>query len=198
MPTIESNPAGLCTVLVPHHLYVGVCWISHDGLRRVTQEMLDFWGTEFHVVSDIAYWNLRRKTPANGWTEIAMVNGLHTYVAKDKLSSSRLLCLRDLVRPWPFEGVLIAVPTHDQLLVLPMEGLDILQSMRIMVLAGDTARENGTNPLSDQLYWYDGDTWEWLKIQNNQNQIEIQPSARFMDALERITAINLVPTAAEA
>ena len=198
MPIIERSQTGVCAELIPDQLYVAVGFKSHEGLTRVTQEHLQFWDTHFHVVLEISQWNLRRKTPANGWTDIVTVDGLSAYVAKDGLSSSRVLCLQDLVRPWPFEGVLIAMPTRDQLLVLPLDRLDVLQSMRIMVLAGDTARENGTHPLSDQLFWFDGEQWEWIQVSHLRNQIEIQPSGRFMDALERITAVNLVPVAAEA
>ena len=198
MPIIEPNQTGLSAELIPDQLYVAVGWISHEGITRVTQSHLQTWDTQFHVVLEISQWNLRRKTPAQGWTDIVTVEGLSAYVAKEGLSSSRVLCLQDLVRPWPFEGVLVAMPTRDQLLVLPLDRLDVLQSMRIMVLAGDTARENGTHPLSDQLFWFDGEQWEWIQVRHVHNQIEIQPSSRFMDALERITAINLVPFAAEA
>jgi hypothetical protein len=167
-------------------------------MNRVTADILTAWNTSFNVVLEIAQWNLRRKTPTSGWTSIATVDGLHAYLAKDGLSSSRLLCTQDLVRPWPFEGILVAVPTRDQLLVLPMDSVNVLQAMRIMVLAGETARQNGTRPLSNQLFWFDGDEWEVIAVRHANDQIEIQPSPRFMNALERITAVNLVPVAAEA
>ena len=174
MPILEPTQIGVSAELIPDQLYVAVGYSSHEGLTRVTQELLETWGTQFHVVLEISQWNLRRKTPAHGWTDIVTVDGLNAYVAKDGLSSSRVLCLQDLVRPWPFEGVLVAMPTRDQLLVLPLDRLDVLQSMRIMVLAGDTARENGTHPLSDQLFWFDGEQWEWVQISHLKNQIEIK------------------------
>jgi hypothetical protein len=198
MPTLEPTPTGLCKVLIPNQLAVCVCWLEHDGRHNVTQQTLASWGLSFQVVLEIAHWNLRRKTPTQGFRRVDTVQGLSAYVAKDDLSSSRALCLLDLIRPWPFEGVLVGLPTRDQLLVLPMDSQNVIQSMRVMALAGDNAREGGAKTLSDQLYWFDGDRWEWLEVSHQQHQIEIAPSSRFMDALERITVLQLVGAAAEA
>lgn len=197
MPILETQHGPLSQAIVPGCLYFGVFWQGPTGPQRVTARVLKQWDKTFASIIEIAKWNLRRKTPATGWTEIDTIGGLYTYFAKDGFASSRALCLEDLVRPWPFEGVLVSCPTRDQLYVLPMNYIEVLQAMRVMVLAGNVSRIEGAVPLSNQLYWYDGTTWEQIQIVHRSEQIEIQPSTRFMDALERITAVNMM-TAAEA
>jgi hypothetical protein len=198
MPLLCARCDRTTKPMIYHDLNTGVVFPTPSGYTRVDQQLLDYWGTTLGVVLEIANWNLRRNTHDADWSEIATVPGLFSYTSTDGLASSRLLCLQDLARPWPLEGVLAVVPTRGQLLVLPMNNLDILQNMRIMVLAGDTGRENGTHPISDQLFWFDGERWETIVVGHTQTDIEIYPSQRFMDALERITAIHLVPVAAEA
>lgn len=197
MPILETQQGPLNQAIVPGCLYFGVYWQGPQGLQRVTSSALEQWNQSFGTIIEIAKWNLRRKTPASGWTEIDTIGGLHTYFAKDGLASSRALCLEDLIRPWPFEGVLVSCPTRDQFYVLPLNYSEVLQAMRIMVVAGNVSRQEGAVPLSNQLYWYDGTRWEQIQITHREDQIEIQPSSRFMDALERITAVNMM-TAAEA
>ena len=197
MPILETQHGPLSQAIVPGCLYLGVFWQGPQGPQKVTASALEEWNLPIATVIEIAKWNLRRKTPASGWTEVDTIGGLHTYFAKDGNASSRALCLEDLIRPWPFEGVLVSCPTRDQLYVLPLNYLEVLQAIRIMVLAGNVSRLEGSIPLSNQLFWYDGTTWEQIQIRYREEQVEIQPSSRFMDALERITAVNMM-TAAEA
>jgi len=198
LPRIQLPGDEFALSLIPDQLDVAVCWTDETGIHSVTAEMLTEWNLSLEDTLQLAVWNLRRLTHQSQWEAIPTVNGLYGYNALDGLSASRMLCLDTLLRPWPMEGVLISAPTPNQLLVVPLTDIEALNALRVLVLAGDTAVRVGTNPLSNQVFWFDGAQWEIITVEHMDESVELHPSPRFVEALERLTAITLVSAAAEA
>jgi hypothetical protein len=185
--------------LVPDHLNVVLCVQAPEGYRPVTDEELLQWDEPFAELVTGAIWNLRRDTRDEHLLTVDTVPGMRLCSAPDGLNASRMLCLVDLLRPWPLEGVVIACPRPDQIMVVPLDGLAALPALRVLMSAASESHGHADDALSDQLFWSeDGDVWELVPVLYSDERIDMNPGTRFMAALERLTAVHLAPVAAEA
>ncbi|MFK7929364.1 MAG: hypothetical protein AB8H79_14310 [Myxococcota bacterium] len=120
--------------------------------------------------------------------------GLWTIRSADGVAASRILCIQDLIRPWPLEGVLIACDDANTLLIAPLEGLSAIAAVRSLL-----HRPRVKQGLSDQLFWADDNgRWRHVSVVHTDHGAEIGDEPSFLAALERLTAVELVAVAAEA
>jgi len=177
---------------------VGLSVADGDALRGVTESELLDWDHAFHHLCDHALLHLRGRMRSHELSPIDTLPGIWQVRSTDGLAASRLLCLSDVLRPWPLEGAVVCCPGPDQLLIVPLEGLVCLPALQALLRRVARARfEEGT--LSDQLFWCDeAGRWHHLPVFHGPDGVDMDPPRALLSALERAAAIDLVGMAAEA
>lgn len=198
-PLLGPPSEGPGLPLVPDQMNVVLCIEEAGGFRPVTDDELLGWDQPFAELVNGAIWKLRRDSHDGQLLTVDTVPGMRLCSATDGLNAARLLCLSDLVRPWPLEGVIVACPRQDQLMLVPLDGLAALPALRVLMSAAQDSHNHAEHGLSDQLFWSeDGTVWEHVSVVYGEHRIDMDPGPRFMAALERLTAVHLAPIAAEA
>ncbi len=198
VPRIAGPDEPVSRPLVPGHLSIALAIDGAAGRRDVTQDDLDRWEASFDELLPLAVDNLRRATRDDGWIPVKGHAGLRIYDAKTGAAAARMLILDELVQPAPVAGMVVAVPGPDQLVAVTLDSLEAVESLRVLVNASDAAVAGG-DPLSNQLFWFDGQDWHHLPVQHLGDEIRILPNGSFMAAVERLAAMDyFMPAAAEA
>jgi hypothetical protein len=156
------------------------------------------WGQQVDELMAGAHANLEAATQVGGWQPVGPIAGLYAFLAPDGLSASRILNLRDFINPWPAGGVLVAVPTPDQLLAVPLNTNEAMHVIPILVNAAQAAAQAASNPLTDQLFWHDGTELLHIAVVHTASTVRLDPPQAFLDALESLTANAVVPSVGEA
>jgi hypothetical protein len=183
--------------LVPGHLDVAVATCTPDGLRPLDQAGLDALALPLVDLVHRALWALRRLTDPDDLVPMEALDGLWQVVGPEGTAASRMLCLDELFRPWPTEGVVACCPGSDRLLVVPLDDLAALPALQALL---GVAREAHRRPdLSDQLFWSeDGVSWTALPVRHDQDRVDLLDAPAFVAAVERMMAVELVSEPAEA
>lgn len=184
--------------LVPGHLHIALGTSDGRRVRPVPVEDLAAWGEPFAELLGRSAWNLRARSDDRLLEPLDALEGLWQVNAADGVAASRMLCLADILWPMPAEGVVVACPRPDQLLVVPLDGVAAVPALQALLrIAAEASHASDT--LSDQLFWsLDGQDWEVLPVRHRTDGVDLDPSGRFLAALERMIAVDLVPEPAEA
>lgn len=195
---LTDRPREVSRVVVPGNLYATV------GLQQ-GEHVVPLRGPDLEVLEStpVEAWRraeglMRRTTKANDLIAVDTLPGLFLLASGDGLAASRLLLLPELLAPVPFGGILAAVPTTSQLFVAPMSssaGLDALQTLAITAVH---AHQSAEQPLTPNLFWYDGATWHVLRVGEVGEDITVHPPRAFLEAMNRLAAMDFVRAAGEA
>jgi hypothetical protein len=203
MPTplrmmLTRTPREVSRVVVPGNLYATVALQQGDHVVPVR-------GPDVEVLEStpVELWRraeglMRRTTVATDLIRVDTLPGLFMMASGDGLAASRLLLLPELLAPLPLGGLLVAVPTASQLFVVPLDssrGLDGLQSLAI---TANHAHETADEPLSPNLFWYDGVRWQTLRVDSLGDDLTVHPPKQFLATMSRLAAMDFVRAAAEA
>jgi uncharacterized protein YtpQ (UPF0354 family) len=163
---------------VPGHLSIYLVVDEPATMWFVLAEHLKRWKTTFEDLLPIAMDHLRRVTP---WQEIGKVpdRELFFYASEDSYDATRALLIKDLVHPWPKSGVVLAIPSRDHFMYAPVDGQETLRSLDAMAQLITRFTAVGTYLISDQIFWYDGETWEELETYFEDGKSHLRPSDRF-------------------
>lgn len=184
--------------LVAGHLHLALGTFDGHSVRAITPDHLMAWGEPFTALLGRGAWNLRARTDTRLLEPLDALEGLWQIDAADGVAASRMICLADALCPLPAEGVVIACPRPDQLLVVPLDGVAALPALQALLRVVAEA-SHASEHLSDQLFWsLDGTTWEVLPVHHGEQGVDMDPSGCFLAALERMIAVDLVPAPAEA
>ncbi len=184
--------------VVPGLLHVGLTLDEGDGTRRVTHGDLAAWGVTLDALLPLALERLAAESPVAGWHPVEPVPGLALYQALDGHSSARMLVLDRMLDDWPLGGVVVTVPSADQLMAVPLHAIDDLDALNVMVTAAQLAHGASDAPLSDQAFWTDGTRWEHVQVTHHDDtvQVVLPPQARL--GITRLAALGMVAAAGEA
>ena len=198
LPRLQAphQPGGLLD-WVPGKLSVALTTDTRDGPQPVDVADLERWHETAQGLMATALENLRRRSQADSWYPLQTVPGLSVYLAHDGLAASRLLLLPEMLDRWPLGGVVSAVPTPDQLFVLPIEHLDDVSALQTLVQSSTMAHAMGDFPLSDQIFWCDDRGWRHVQVEHGPDTLEIIPPPEFLDRVRQIAALSLVRTVGE-
>lgn len=199
IPLLVPPGAGPSVPFIDGHLYLGLAVQNLVDLRFVTEDELLAWDHPFVRLCDHAVLGLRGRTDKHHLVPVEGVPGLLQVSTDDGLAASRMLCLEDLVRPWPLEGVMVACPASDQLLVVPLEGVSCIPALRALLRVLADWRVT-TDALSDQLFWSpDGAGWVHVPVRHRSDGgADLLPAPGLVAAMERAVALDLVHESAEA
>lgn len=198
LPRIQLPQTGVGIPWIPGYLDLGLAVSTVGGFSTVSEKDIIRWGSPLRVLLTQAINNLRQKTSTSGWQPVLRVDGLYVFTASDGLSASRMLNLHDFIHPWPTEGVLVAVPTVNQLVAVPLTRTENLDAVRTLLNASEAALWASSMPLSPHLFWYDGFQWIPMPVIDTPTGIEIDPPVVFLDALDRLSSVAFSGAVGEA
>ena len=179
-----KNPPA-AKALVPNVVDLGLVVDSEHSVHYVHEEDLERWAVGFDDLFPAAMGNLRRRSSAAAWMTFDQAPGVLLYVSGDSYDAARMLVLRELLNPWPAEGAIVGVPFRDQLMCVRFDGIDALKAIQGMIPVLKGAHDTESYKISDQLFWFDGESWEPIGVKYEKGNLAIQPGARFTGALER-------------
>ncbi|MEQ1564988.1 MAG: hypothetical protein ABMA64_05070 [Myxococcota bacterium] len=193
MVTCEPTPTS--RELVRGHLYLTLGKES-DGsyVAAAPEEVADAGPTDdaFRLAMSI----LRQTTARADLHAIETLPGIHLLVAQDGLAASRMVLVPELMGN-AFGGVVVAVPAPDQLLVVPLNSARALDALHILASALSYALDAADEPLSDQLFWFDGTRWTALPVVHGEDEVTVVPPAAFVGVMNRLASMDLVQVVAE-
>ncbi len=169
---------------IPGWLKLGLVWEGPRGVRSATEP------PEAGLMAT-ALTNLRQQSSSDRFYSSKSLPGLRMYLGGDGHAAARALLLKELLQPWPVGGVLAMMPSADQLLVMPMDTLSAVSQMPFLAHSGRTAWSVAHQPVSDQLFWFDGEGWAHVPVEAREDSMEVNPPPEFLLALRRLAALSL-------
>lgn len=133
----------------------------------------------------IALDNLKQRTPAAAFQPVHADSGLLACAIGDAYDSSRVLLLDGLLPEGKENGYFVALPSRDQLLVLPVvgEALAFVHFLKILV---DKQYKTLPYPISEQVFWLRDGVWLPFVIDIEGSNVTIQPPEEFSEVLDRL------------
>jgi len=190
----EEGPAG---VFVAGQLEVGLVRLGVRETYPVTPEDLAEWGVSFKEAYDAAFANLRARSNKSRWQDVDTVPSMAIYLPGDGDAASRALLVGDLADV-PVEGILFAVPTPDQFLVVRLADADALEAIRVLVNVAHLASSASQRAITDQVFWFDGERVVHVPVVHSADNVDVVPPPGLLAAVERLVSASLLPAAVEA
>jgi hypothetical protein len=157
-----------------------------------TEEMIAASGRSGAEWLEKALANLRSRTDADCFQPIHEDSGLLMCNVADAYDSSRALLLGALLPQGSADGWFVALPSRDQLLVLPVDD-SALAFVHVMKIVSDRNYKSAPYPISDEVYWVHDGAWHVFRIKVEGEKVTLEPPPEFLDVLKRI-----MPPGAEA
>ncbi len=177
-------------VLVPDFLEVNLAVDDPGFAWYVEHRHLETWGASYEALTAAVMDNLRARTQRSALQPVPSFPGVLACLAEDSFAASRILLLKDLVTPWPGEGVVVTVPTREHLLCVRLEGKDFPLRLKWMVEGARLFYLHEQHPISDQAFWFDGAIWERVPVRYEDRKTIFTPSDRFAQAMVRAGAMS--------
>jgi hypothetical protein len=130
--------------------------------------------------------NLRQRSSPTAWKVMPEMPGVLSYGTGDSYDATRALILGNLLDPWPMEGALLSLPTRDLLMCVRLDTLEALKHAQGMIGFGHFLYGQGGYEISDQLFWFDGKSWERVPITFEPNGTHVMVTERLTNALNRL------------
>jgi hypothetical protein len=198
LPKLKKPDGTPGLTLISDELQVGLVLAAIDEEISITRDDLEEWGVTFDEAYAAALENLLARSSRNQLQDVDTVPGMAMYLPGRTDAASRALVLQDLLDVFPAEGVLFAVPTTDQLLLIPLHDMESLSAIRVLVTATHLATQNCSHPLSNQLFWTDGDEITHIQVVHETDNVDILAPPEFLAAVERLASMSMVAVAGEA
>lgn len=195
---VTAQPGPSSRELVRGHLYLTIAQENERGIEALSDEDAALSGLRKDELFPLAMSLLRQSTARADVKPVAALPGLHLLVAKDGQAASRMVLIPELIDADALGGVIVGVPAPDQLLIVPVKDASALESLQLLASAVSRAMDTTDSPLSDQLFWFDGEAWVPMEVEYGETEITVLPPPSFVGAMSRIAAIDLVREAAEA
>ena len=164
LPRIRRPKGGAEVLWIPDLLAVE--FVAGPDLLTLSRRDLAVNGLTPDELMAPALAHLRHIVPDRPWIPVETVPGLRIAWAPDGLAASRALILRDLFDPFPLEGVIVALPAPDQLLCVALE------------------------PLTDQVFWCEGQTLHTVPIRRTEDEVVANPPPELLQAFERLALLG--------
>jgi len=198
LPRLVPPNSGPSVPFIDGQLHIGLQLDDGTTVRPVTEADLLRWHTSIEALLPAAIAALSKDTHWREWQIVHTVPGMELYLAGDGVSASRMLILDHLVHAWPLGGMVVAVPSSDQLMAVRLDSAADLDALNVMVTAAHFARSQSEDGLSDQVFWHDGTRWHHLKVFHGQATVAIDPPVAFVENIGRLTAMDMVLSVGEA
>lgn len=176
---VELFPGFASTYLVANE--PGETWYLQD-------HHLADWNVTFEQLYPTAVANLAACTDRGRLHPLAgsPVPGVFAYDSGDSFDAARILLLEELLGPLPEQGVVVMVPSQETLLCVPLHNVEAVGAMNAMLVLGRAMHQGSPSAITDQPFWYDGETWQHVPVAHRRGDVEVKPPDRFVRALERL------------
>src|SRR5207244_3438044 len=124
-------------------------------------------------------------TPSNCFEILDEESGLRHYAVGDAYDSSRALLLDTLQPEGAADGFFVAIPSRDELLVLPVTTHSLGQVPLLKQLA-EKQFHSAPYAISDDIYWIHHGTWYLFQIELGKDQVTVTPPPEFLEVLQRV------------
>jgi hypothetical protein len=155
-----------------------------DTMVYVTEEMVANSSRPGDEWYQHALANLRERTPADCLEIVHEDSGLRLCSVGDAYDSSRALVLDKLLPDAQEMGVFTAVPSRDELLVLPVS-MQSLPHVHLLKMLAAKSFKSAPYAISDEVYWVHGETWRVFPIEIHKEEVAVKPPREFLDLLGR-------------
>ena len=184
----KTRNAAQGTVVIPEvpPLETNVVVDEPRTVWYVRHKHLTEWNVGFDALLSIAIENLRRRSSPNPLIRIDQMPGTFACETGDSYDAARLLILKDLVGPWPQEGVIAVVPNRELLLCVRLDSLDSIRAMKPMFAFAQRQSTAMGYPITGHALWFDGTIWEYIPTRLEDKGVGVFAPDRFVQALDRL------------
>ncbi len=156
-----------------------------DRMVYATEGMITASGRPGEEWLEHALDNLRERSPEDCFQVIHEDSGMMMCNVADAYDSSRALLLEDLLPDEYPNGCLIALPSRDQLLALPVDRPSLAFAHLMKVLA---ERNYKTAPyaITDDVYWVREGVWRLFPMDVQGDKVTLQPPEEFIEILNTL------------
>jgi len=196
-PRLVAPGTPLSRPLIGGHLALGLALHSEGAAVPIDPVMLEAMGhTPAQAFAEAERW-LAAHTSSDDLAPVDTVPGMWFLSCHDGDAAVRLHQVPHLLQP--LGGLLAAVPSRNQLLLVPVDTLESVEALRILASAVGTAYDAATDPVSDQLYWHDGDSWVPVRLEREPGgDVTVLPPPAFFDRVRQVASMELVRVVGEA
>jgi hypothetical protein len=156
-----------------------------DTMTYVTEEMIVGAGRPGDEWVERALANLRGRTPADCLELVHEDSGLMVCSVGDAYDSSRALLLEGLLPDAAPAGLLMAIPSRDELLVLPVT-LKAMAHIHVLKLLAVKNFKQAPYPITDTLYWVRSGAWRPFPVEIRKEEVAMRPPAEFIEILNQL------------
>ncbi len=154
-----------------------------ETMTYVTEPMIAESGRQGGDWLEQALANLRTRTPENCFHVVHEESGLLLCNVGDAYDSSRALLLDSLLPDANSLGFLVAIPSRDELVVLPVCWKALAHIHLPWVLAQKNY-QNAPYSISRDIYWVHRGDWRLFQIEARDQQIQVRPPDEFVQLLK--------------
>jgi hypothetical protein len=182
-PAMPGGEAWAAIPLVPGFLDLFFVADEPERMRYLAGADLSEWGIRLTDLLPLAVRNLRARTDWRllRWTDEP--RGVGIYPPVDAFVAARMLLLRDALRPWPDPGAIVAAPERSVLAIAPIGGRKTLAHLDDIARAAGRAAPRRGLPVTADLLWFDGATWERIPVSHDRGDSETKPTQRLLEAV---------------
>ncbi len=158
---------------------------SAETMSYVTEEMVASSGRPGSEWLERALANLRERTPANCMEVVHEESEMRLCSVGDAYDSSRALQLDSLLPETRSLGCLVAVPSRDELVVLPV-ALKAVPHFHLLKLLAEKNFKSAPYPITNEVYWVRDGVWQHFPIDIRSNKVAIRPPEEFLEVLNQL------------
>lgn len=197
-PSLVTPEVVPSMALIPGTLHIALTVDEGSGPRRVDAGDLIAWNTTIDELLPMAINRMNRESSKNSWRSVDTIPGILLLRTGDGNASARMLNIQTLMEYWPTGGVVIIVPSADQLMAVPLTSVADLNALNVMVTAAHYAYGSAEEPLSDQAFWTDGTRWHQINVTHTEEDTHMDAPVQLLNTINHLAAIDMVSVPAEA
>jgi hypothetical protein len=156
-----------------------------QSMAYVTEEMVAESGQPGEDWLQQAVANLIEKTPADCLRVLDEESGLRSCSVGDAYDSSRALVLDNLLPEAADDGFFAAIPSRDELLVMPVSAHSLTHVPLLKHLA-EKQFQSAPYAITDEIYWIHHGRWYLFQVALSKDRVMVTPPPEFVEVLKRL------------
>jgi hypothetical protein len=156
-----------------------------ETMSYVTEEMVARSGQPGDAWLERALENLRQRTPEDCFASVHEASGMLLCSVADAYDSSRALLLDVLLPEASRFGCLVAIPSRDELLVLPLTARS-LPYLHLMKVLAEKNYRTAPYAISDEVFWVRHGVWRHFPIEVRPKELVVRPPPEFTALLDEL------------
>jgi hypothetical protein len=167
-------------------LHISIVVDQPDTMTYVTQAMVADSGQAGEHWLHLALDNLRKLTQTDCLEVVHSESGMRMCHKGDAYDASRALILDHICPAMPKAGCLVAVPSRDELFVLPLT-VESFPHLHLLKIVSDKSYKSAPYSLTDQVFWVCNHQWQPLPIQVREDEIVLHPPKDLLEVFKEMS-----------